>query len=178
MPFFIGSKYLYSLWLGQVPPYVEVFTYYMLFDSLIKGFNAGIPELVFATGRIKYYQIVESSLFIISIIVAYLVLRFGFPVTSLFVVYIIFSIIILIVRQYMLNKVVKFDNWRLIKTSYAPSILVTTLALPPIFLQNYFHPILCIVFSEVVVLLLEYSVGLSNSEKVFVKNHINKFIAK
>lgn len=175
-PFIIAPDYLFTLWLGSIPDYVILFTYLLIIDALIGTLNAGIPDLIFATGKIKAYQLIVNTIFILSIVVGYFVLKLGAPAYALQITYIVFSIIVLVLRQVVLNKVVKFNNWRLIKESYLPSLLVTILFIPMALLRNLFHPILLMILSILYLLMLIYVVGMNSNEKTkvitFVKSKI------
>ena len=51
----------------------------LIVDALIGVFNAGIPDLIFASGKIKWYQIIVNTMFLLSVVAAYFVLQAGAP---------------------------------------------------------------------------------------------------
>lgn len=177
-PFLIIPDYILGLWLGEIPEYTVTFTVLMVIDALIGTLNAGIPELIFATGRIKWYQLIVNTIFLISVIVAYFVLQAGYEAYYLQIIYIIFSLIVLIIRQIVLNKVVKVDNIQLLRTSYLPSFIVLLLFIPCCFFPLVLPPLLqfsiCFVYLTTLVLVI----GLQREEKeklmAFVRNKIKK----
>lgn len=171
-PFLIAPEWLFSLWLGEVPESVTIFTLLIIIDALIGTFNAGIPDLIFATGKIKWYQLIVNTLFILSVVVAYFILRTGKPAYYLQVTYIVFSFIVLIIRQIVLNKVVRFNNWTLIKKSYIPCLIISTMYLPIFFLKEEMRLMLLIMISYLYLMILYYLIGLSKSEKSFIKNKV------
>ena len=177
-PFFIAPEFLFKLWLGSVPDYVVIFTQLLIIDALIGSLNAGIPNLVFATGKIKAYQVIESSILILSIVVAFFVLKAGAPATSLLVVYIVFSVIVLIVRQILLNKLVRFNNKKLFVESYIPSLIVTIAFLPCMFLKGFVNPILAIVITVLYVGIVVYFVGMNKREREYFNSLIKKMLNK
>lgn len=185
-PFLLTPSYIFSIWLGNVPDYVILFSQLLIIDALIGSLNRGIPELVFATGNIKWYQLIVNTLFLISVFVAYIVLRAGAPAHFIIVTYIIFSIIVLIVRQIVLHRLTKINNWILIKNSYIPSIIVFVAYIPFLLFHPDCQPILLNALSISYLCLLCFSIGLSQTErekifggirrKIFKidKNHISK----
>lgn len=162
-PFFLAPEWLLGLWLGEVPDYTILFMQLILIESLIKALNGGIPEVVFASGKLKWYQIIESSWLLLSVVVSGFVLYLGAPAYMMFVVLIIFSAVMLIIRQILLNKIVKFNNWRLIKESFVPSLSVLVLSLPLLLLD--FHPVTNIILSLIWIMGGIYFVGLNKNER-------------
>lgn len=167
-PFLVAPEWIFSLWLGSVPNYVVIFSRLIIIDALIGVFNAGIPDLIFASGKIKWYQIIVNTMFLLSVVTAFIVLRLGSPVYYLQITYIAFSLVILVLRQIILNKVVKINNWNLIKESYIPCIKVFLLFLFVFLIPNSFHPIFIISIAIMYLLSLEVMVGLSKSERIAV----------
>lgn len=175
-PFLLTPNYLFGLWLGEVPDHVIVFTELIIIDALIGSLNRGVPELVFATGNIKWYQIIVNTLFLISVVVAYYVLKAGFPAHSIIITYIVFSIIVLIVRQIILNKVTKINNWRLIKESYIPSIIVALCYVPFLFFDLSLHPIFINIISITYLSIIIFVIGLNKKEKRMLMAWLNTHI--
>ena len=173
-PFLINTKYILGLWLGQVPSYAVIFTLLMIIDGLVGSLNAGIPNLIFASGNIKWYQLIVNTLYLLSILVAYLVLKAGYKAYYLQVTYIVFSAIVLVVRQIVLNKVVKFNNRQLLITSYFPSLTVLVLFLPCCFLIKTLHPVIQFTISLLYLVILVFYIGLQKSERVKLVSFIQR----
>ena len=162
-PFFAEPEWILSLWLGEVPPYTVIFIQLLLVDALVGSLNSGIPEVIFASGKIRSYQLIINSIFLFSVFVAWLVLHLGAPAYMMIVVYIIFSLVVLIVRQVVLNRVVKFNNWRLIRESYLPALLVVLFS-SPLFLINI-QPIIDVVVVLLGVITVIYFIGFNKQDR-------------
>lgn len=177
-PFFVIPNYVLSLWLGNVPEYTVTFTILMIVDALINTLNAGTVDLVFATGRIKWYQLIVNTLSLLSLVVAYFVLKAGFAAYYLQVTYCVFSVVIMVVRQIVLNKIMKFNNRQLIITSFVPSLAVLFLFLPCCFIPIVLHPLIQFTLCFVYLTILVIYVGLRRSERqkvlVFIKNKLGR----
>lgn len=167
-PFLVAPEWIFSLWLGTVPDYVVIFSKLIIIDALIGVFNAGIPDLIFASGNIKWYQIIVNTVFLLSVVAAFFVLRSGAPAYYLQITYIAFSLVILVLRQIVLSKVVKFNNWILIKKSYIPCIIVFLFFSVVFLIPKSLHPIVLISITTMYLLLIEIMVGLSKSERTIV----------
>jgi len=177
-PFLSNAEWMFELWLGNVPPYVVPFTLYLIIDTLITSLNSGISNLIFASGKIKLYQISINTLRFLSIVAAYITLKMGGPAYSLLWAYIVFSIIIFFVGQFVLHKTLNYDNAKLWKNSYIPSLEVILLFVPIVVVDLKIHPFVNIVLIESYLLFLIYIVGLSIKEKcvvkMYVRNKLNK----
>ena len=134
IPFMLIPESVFGLWLADTPDETIIFTRLLILDVLIISINAGISDIVFATGKIKLYQFATHSLFFVSIVIGYLALKNGMPIISLFYSYIIFSLIIFIIRPLILIRLIKFDLKRLFKESYIQIFLCTMLFSPFILL--------------------------------------------
>ena len=177
-PFLVECEWVLSLWLGQVPPYAVMFTILIIVDSLIDSLNSGIKNIIFASGNIKLFQIIPSTLKLLSIVAAYFALKAGYPAYSLLYAYILFSVVIFFANQWILKKSVNFDTKLLIKNSYIPSLIIAISYLPTCLLNGIFHPLIVILISVVYILVLIFMIGLSKTEKQIVLSLINKFKSK
>ena len=174
IPFLLFPELIFKLWLNNVPDYVVPFTILIIIDALVTSLNAGIPDLVFASGKIKIYQSVVYSLSLLSIVVGFLLLYFGAPAVSLLMSYILFSIIIVFVRQIILNKILKFDSKILIFKSYIPSVYVTLLFIPTIFIKSLLPLSIYAIISYVYFMVLIFIVGFTDKEKKYIKELIKR----
>ncbi len=177
-PFLIAPELLFNIWLGSVPEHVVMFTELIIIDALIGTLNAGIPELIFATGKIRNYQIILNTIFLLSVVTAYFVLKTGVPAYYLLVTYIVFSVIALIIRQVVLNKVVRFNNRRLFFESYFPCIGITILFMPYLFLSHKINFVLAIFIGLTYLSFLMLIVGLKRNERRKLYQSIIRMISK
>lgn len=164
-PLIIETRFIIHLWLGQIPDYVVLFTRLVIIDALVGTFNMGIAEYIFANGNIKRFQFCVNTLLLLSVFVAYFLLSLGWPAYYLLIVYILFSIISVIVRQIVLNIDCNFNNMILIKRSYMPSIFVVLLYCPIYFIPDFLHPIVRIIIELFYLILIIFFVGLSHKER-------------
>lgn len=177
-PFLYCSDFIFGLWLGKMPVYADIFLKLLILDALVDALNAGIPDLIFASGRIKYYQLIVNTLYLVSIVVAFFCLKWGAPAYFLQLTYVVFSVMIFIIRQVVVNRIVKFDNIRIIKESYIPSIMVFVLFFAWLFVPLSKHPLLMIMINTIVLIIMEYFIGLNHGEKQMLNAYISKFFHK
>lgn len=174
MPFIVGGEWILQLWLGSIPEYAIGFMTLIIIDSLIDALNAGVKEIIFASGKIKAFQVVPSTLKLLAVVAAFFTMkRLGNPY-SIQYVYIAFSVLNFFIVQLILNKTLNFDIGNLIKHSYIPSTLVTLLYLPMIFLKGTIHPAVLISVSLMYLAVVIFYVGFSKQERHFLINMIKR----
>ena len=179
LPIFLEIDYILNLWLIDVPEYTSIFIRLMLIDALIGTLNAGVPEAIFASGRIKWYQIIINTLLLFSLPVAFIVLKHGTKPEALLYTYISISILALIIRQFLLYYIVHFNTKRLLLKSYLPSLLVLS-SLLPLFLFSFYHihSILVMLVAVFYLCLSILVLGLDKQEKGYVFKTIYSIIIK
>ena len=174
VPFLSDSDFLFKMWLGRIPPYVSFFSSLLIVDALITSLNSGISILIFASGKIKYYQILINSLRLCSILGAYVVLKAGAPAYSLLWAYIFFSVIIFFAGQCVLKATLNYNSSLLWKRSYLPSILVTIVIIPFLLFRLIDNSILNILILESILCVDIAVIGLSKNEKKKIFGKIYK----
>lgn len=172
--FLIEPEWLFTIWLGEVPPFVVQFTTLVIIDALLDSLNSGISELVFASGRIKCFQISINTLRLISIAAAYFILKLGGPSYSLLYAYIGFTVIAIAVRQWILHRDLGIDNLWLFKKSYFPCLMIASLFVVLSLIPMPVHPLLHIIIVLTVLLFIELFIGFSESERKSIRNMIKK----
>ena len=175
-PLFCEMEYILGLWLGEVPPYSVLFSRLFVVNMLVDSLNSGISEYVMAGGRIRRYQIFVNTLYLLSIPAAYVVLSLGAEAWWLLVVYIIFSVFILMTRQYVMRLEYGFDTGILWRRVYLPSLIAVALFAPLYFLLNSLYGIFAILTEGICVLIIVFFLCLSKSEKKII-NSIIKIIS-
>jgi len=163
--FLVAPEWLLSIWLGEAPPYASIFLVLLVVDHLIQSLNSGISNLIWASGKISLYQILTSVLNLLALVAGYFVLRGGGAAYYLIVAYICFSIIRFFAIQWALHRSMHYDNWKLWKKSYLPSLLVALLFSIVFLLPSFIHPVIRLSISLAYLLAVEWFVGLSSSER-------------
>lgn len=176
--FLVEPEWIINLWLGEVPEYTVTFLKLIIVDSLITSMNMGIAEIINANGNIKLFQISINIFRFLSIVVAYIVLRVGYPPYSLFIVYIVFNIIIFFVRQWVLNRTVMFDNWILVKEAYIPCIISFMLLAPWMFIDIPLSPLLTLIFVYTYICVVILFIGLRKPERRRILHILHKIMKK
>ena len=131
LPFLFETKFILNLWLGEYPEITIVFVRLIILYVLSESISYTMVTLMLATGNIKWYQIIVGGCQMLNFPISYILLHMGFGASSTFFVAIVIAICCLILRLYMLNRMIKFP----IKSFCKDVILsLTKVTIPSIFL--------------------------------------------
>lgn len=163
--FLSAPEWIMGLWLKEVPPYATTFLVLFVIDSILMSLNSGVQNIIFASGKIRLYQICTSTLNILSVALGYIVLRTGAPAYYLVGAYVVISAVRFFVIQWVLHYTLNYNNHILWKRSYLPSILVALLYAPSVFIPDMSHPFIKLAITFGYLCIIVYYVGLSRSER-------------
>lgn len=106
LPIMLETQALLNVWLKTVPEYTCVFVRLLLLYSLVEILSQTIIRAVQATGDIKRYQIIVSSISLLTLPFAYLALKMGFNPASVLVVSVIIDLALLLIRMILLKSII------------------------------------------------------------------------
>jgi len=179
IPFLVTPETIFGLWLKETPEYTIQFTRLLIVDVLIMSLNAGVPDLVFATGKIRKYQLIVNGLLCTSVIVGYMLLKHGYRAELLFYSYITFSILVFVARPLLLSQVIDFKIRDLAGDVYLPSCLTTLMLMPVFLLKDSMNGWVLLVITEVYYFILVLLIGLTESERtILIRTITNKIQRK
>ena len=138
LPILLETDFLLTLWLGDIPPYTVIFCQLMIINALIGGLGGGLPAVIQATGKIKYFQIILSTTSLLSLPIAYLLFKAGYPPPSILVAFISTAVINVVVWQILLKKIIDFNVSFFLKTAYLKILYVSVLIMPLFFIRDFF----------------------------------------
>ncbi len=173
IPFIFSPEAIFQLWLKEIPPYAITFTRLLIVDSLILSINAGITDYIYATGKIKTYQITINTLVALSVVVGFFTIKNGMKPENLFYIFILFSFIVFIIRPIVLLRVSKFKINQLIKESYIPVLIITLLALPLLLLRPILNAWVLLAVAYIYFTFLCFKIGLNQKERAYFTNKLN-----
>jgi O-antigen/teichoic acid export membrane protein len=185
LPILIETEYLLKLWLGEIPEYTVIFTQLLIILGLISSLRSGVPAAIQATGEIKWFQIINSTILLLGLPIAYLLFKYGYQPFSIQIVYIIITVINTLISLFLLKKI-DFDVKYLINKSFIKIAYVIICIMPIFYIHSYYEASLSrfLIFSTISVLwslTAIYICGLEKRERnaiitgmILVKNKIVK----
>lgn len=182
LPILFTIDGILDIWLKEVPKYTAIFCRLILVFLSIEAITAPLWMSVQATGKIRNYQILVASLIFLNFPVAYIVLKLGMPVYSVWVIRIIVNIVVMIARCIYMKKKLNFPLLSYLKAVIAPILSVTFVAIPIPLILNYmihgfWQNMIIVGFATFALTILDvYFVGMNTHEKLLVRNMILKKI--
>lgn len=138
-PLYCQLPYILKMWLSEVPPYTLLFCRIIIILCLFEGLGRGIPALVQATGKVKWFQIVGSAIQFLGLPVILLLYKMGYHPVTILIVLCCTTLTNAIVNLYMLYRIINFDVRSFIMTSYVRTLMVLIALIPFIWVMHSYH---------------------------------------
>lgn len=175
LPILFETNTILSLWLKSVPEHTIYFTRLMLIFILSESISQPLVTSMFATGKIRNYQIIVGGIHMMIFPLSYLALSWGaFPEMTMYIT-IVISQFCLFSRLFMLKGMIGLPIIKYIKKVYLNILCVSVAAiilpyiayysLPTSFLRFILLSIVCIIST----LLSIFYIGCSLKERSFIQ---------
>lgn len=185
VPIILETNTILTIWLKTVPDYAVIFLQWIIISSFMDTVLANsLVTSMFATGKIKRYQIIVTTVGCLVFPLSWIAFKLGFEPQVGYILYFIIYTILLFVRLYLLKDMVKLPVMMYVREvlyKLAP-VIVVGFAIPGILIltmdAGWLRLILVCLLSFLVTAASEYFIGLSNKEKDFVTEKIKLVIGK
>ena len=181
VPIILETDTILSLWLKNPPAYASVFLKWIIISSFMDTVLANsLVTSMFATGDIKKYQIIVTTVGCLVFPLSWLAFQLGFEPQVGYILYFIIYSILLFVRLYLLRDMVKLPIMMYVKEVLfrvlptmaicfsVPSILMFSMG------EGVMRLIFTVVLSMIVTSITAYHFGLKESEKKYIIELTNK----
>lgn len=174
LPILLNINYILKIWLSEVPEFTAIFVKLGVIYALIETMSAGVPALIHASAKLKWFTITSIIIFLISLPTAYLLFKSGKPPYSILIVFIIGLVFTTIINLFLLKKLLNFNIKSLIIDSYMRIIMVVLVLLPLFYLRSLFPDgmVIFIISSIVAVILFAittFFIGMKSNEREIIK---------
>ncbi len=184
LPLIAETPTVLGLWLKEVPEGSVVFLRFLLIILMVQQFYSPLNTAVAATGRIKKYEMVVSGMMLTVLPIAYVVLKMGGSPWSVFVVYLILSVLAYFVNLYIVLPMMKVKFVTYAKCVLKPCLVVLLLSLIvpsglKLFLEtSMFLSLLTIFLTIICTITFSFFFGLDEDERSLIVSKINLVIPK
>lgn len=138
LPILYNLDYILSFWLGKYPAYSKDFCFWIVIASLIDTISGPLWVTIFATGKIKKYQILLSSLMLLILPFGFFCGLFGLEPYYIFMIQSLLNLMFVFVRLYTLRKLIEFNIGSFVKEVFCPIAQVSFLVVTIIYISNLF----------------------------------------
>lgn len=178
LPIMLETDFLLKIWLKIVPDNAVIFTRLIMLISLVYAISNPCLIANQASGKVKNYQLISSTILIMALPCSYFLLSFNYPPYSVFLVQLFFEIVALISQMLLMRSIVNLNINRFIIKVALPIVVVTIVSsIAPFIIyinnQSCFIRLIVVCMTAVAsVAIVTYSIGLTKEERSFIENII------
>lgn len=170
---FYMDKILF-IWLGSVPDYASMACRYILLAAWMDQLTMGLGAANKAIGQIRKYSIVVNTIKVITLPVAWVGLKIGLSIESVFVCFVIFEMICALSRIILLKQQGNMSIGDFVRNVFLHEIIPVGVLFFSSWGCYILFPLNCFLLTYIVVAILFsiaiYCCGLTLFEKQIVKN--------
>lgn len=183
LPILLCTDDILSIWLGNnIPQYTSLFTKIVVCTGMTDTLGAAISVPLYATGKIKYYQIIVSLITISILPLSYIFYRMGFPPETSMYISLALSIIAQIARVIIWTRLINEPIINYIKKIVIPTIIIASISLiPPTIAPHLLKGTLHItsiiystLYSIIINTILVFTIGINATERKTIYKLIKK----
>lgn len=184
IPICLHTQYVLELWLGKVPQYSAEFVRVMLLVGILNTLQNPTMVALHATGKIKTVQIVESSLLLAVVPVAYVFLKWlDISPVMVFIVYFIIESITQFVRVIMIYPRIKMPIMDFFSKILIPLSLVTAVSFAIcnfisglIVVSSFLMLVMAVICYVVIICLVIGLCGITKDERCYAIKYVKSKI--
>ena len=118
-PILIELDFILGLWLGDnIPDGTILFCKCTLLVALVSATSGGLTQLISGTGRIKWFSLQYTFLYVLALFFGYVLFKLGYPPYVIILLYAIADVLSRINQLFLLKKIIDFDVINFLRTAY------------------------------------------------------------
>lgn len=180
-PIMLCIQPMLEIWLGNVPEHTDNFVHVVLLVSLLWPLRGAMIDAIHATGDIKKFQLYEGTTLLLTVPIAYILLKFKHvEAETVFFIYFLVEFVTQILRVWIVLPKIKMPYSLYVRKVLYPVTLLLLVSFIPLFLfevtkecafgQVLVYSLLFIAY----ILLCIWLLGLQRAERKFIINHVRK----
>lgn len=161
---------LLRLWLGKTPDYAVLFCRMVLVASIVDTLTCGLGLANQAIGNIKQYSLAVNSVKLLTLPIAFVCVKIGFPMYWVAVCYVVFEFLCAMIRLPFVRKTGGLDIVRFCRNVFAKEfvpflILIVVTAVSSLYSSFAFDCVFTFTIAISVYIVSIYLFGLTQEEK-------------
>ena len=181
VPIILETDTILSLWLKKPPAYASVFLKWIIISSFMDTVLANsLVTSMFATGDIKKYQIIVTTVGCLVFPLSWLAFQLGFEPQVGYMLYFVIYSILLFVRLYLLRDMVKLPIMMYVREVLfkVTTVMAISFVIPSILLfvidEDLLRLVAVVLLSMTVTTVTTYLIGLNDGEKKYIIGLLEK----
>lgn len=177
-PLFVELEFILRIWLGNVPEGTSTFCVFTLLIAVVSSTSGGLTQFINGYGKIKWFKIQYSILYLLCIPVGFALFKMGMPAYYITVLFVISDVLSRINQLLLLKKLMNFSISKFLKEAYLRPTIVFSMMLIYSFVYRYLevnapiYHIIGIVITFLIAIVIAFFIGLNKVERVKMKNVI------
>lgn len=172
-----------DIWLKEVPQHATMFCSMVLVATMVTQMTMGLQSAIQASGNIKALMIGNSTIKIMTLPCAYIIMRLGYPLIWVFIAYIIFEMIgnvyIFILAHKSIGLSVGEFLRRVVAKEFIPVIATAVVCQIIVYMFSFsFRWVITIPVGVITFVATAYFAGLCDDEKKIIDDFISSLIHK
>lgn len=182
IPLFLEMEYVLQLWLKEVPEYTVIFARLTLVQGLVQSLDFPIGTGIHAVGRMKLPNITSAFIYMMILPISYIGIKLGASPEITYVLIICVYPLAMFMDLYIIQKYIGFNTKVfLLEVLKSLSFIIITASITYILIcrnidVGFIRLLITSSISSLLFLTLVYLLGLSKSEKSFIKDLLLKRI--
>ena len=184
-PIVLNLDYILHIWLGNYPPHTTSICMFIIIGVLIETLSGPLWVSIFATGKIRTYQIVISCILLMNVPLALLIGKTGLPPAGVYAVRALIFIFALTTRLIYLKKLINLEFTKFLKNVIYPICLSSIPLFAIIYAKYQFitdTTFISFIIESIAIVLIEVVVigwlGLNKNERGFISRTLLKKIKR
>lgn len=184
IPIFCEADKILHLWLAEVPSHAVLLVQLSLLLGLLDSIGRPGFTACMATGKLKKYALVISSIAVLEFPLSWLAFKMGGAVEVSYYLYIAVKASVLIVRMFLLRDMVGLPIEMYIKEVFIPIGLTTIVSVIPSILvitlmsESIFRLIISLIVGLGVTCLASLFIGMTNAERSVILDKVRIIVKK
>ena len=185
LPVLFEIDTILCVWLGDdIPQETGIFVIWVVLTAFINNLNSSIAGIVHASGKMKKYQLSGAIVNLLSLPIAYFLLKIGYDAEYALITVFIITIINQIVCLMVMREIINYSFIDYVKTSIYPfvRVVVLTIWIPFVFKAFIYSTIIRLLLNffllTTIIIITSYFSALTYSEKAIIKNLFSKLVQK
>lgn len=182
LPIIVTADILLKIWFVDVPAYAPIFVRITMLTATVQAIGNPFMTLLLATGKIRDYQICAGLITFMNLPGSYLLLKLGESPTSVYLLALVLSIAVLIVRFIFIRCQTKLSLRVYVKElfKFTPVLVAASMCGWAVFnimpITNLFHLAIYGLLTLVLNVSIIYLLGLNRNEKKALNDKLKERI--
>ena len=131
IPIFLETDFILHIWLGDmVPDYASIFIKFTLLSSMCVLLGNTLITSIFATGKIRNYELVMGLMALSIFPLTWIALKMGASPVVVYVINFVIYFIMIFVRLFLVKELIHMSTWKYVKEVLTPVLIVAFFSIP------------------------------------------------